>query len=138
MKKKTDMPINHRRFIWLSNAAWLSSEYARIKAVEAKKVADEAAKILKKEGVAKRKREAAELAAAMPTPTSGTSHSMLKHGILSAIGQQRAKTSTLRSMLVRFRQQRDNLRLHAAFQGAAYLKSKEHTEWLARICPLEC
>jgi hypothetical protein len=60
--------------------------------VEATKVADEAAKILKKEGVAKRKREAAELAAAMPTPTSATSLSMQKHGILSAIGQQRAKT----------------------------------------------
>ena len=47
MKKKTpDMPINHRRCIWLSNPAWLSQEYAKIKAVEAKKVADEAAKIL--------------------------------------------------------------------------------------------
>jgi hypothetical protein len=84
------MPINHRRFIWLSNAAWLSS---KIKAVEAKKVADEAAKILK-EGVAKRKREAAERAAAIANANKRNkpkflSLSMLKHGILSAIDQQK-------------------------------------------------
>ena len=60
MKRKTaDMPVNHRRCIWLSNPAWLSAEFERIKAVDAKKAADDAARASKKEGAAKRKREAA-------------------------------------------------------------------------------
>jgi hypothetical protein len=133
MNKKTpDMPINHRRCIWLSNPAWLSSEYAKIKAVEAKKVADEAAKIQKKEGAAKRKREAADRAAANADKRNKpfNAETWEPDRVWPAKGEvyvpcmydsgdgQIICDCKLRSK-------------------AAHLKSGEHTTWLTTIRPLE-
>ena len=129
MKRKTpDMPVNHRRCIWLSNAAWLSSEYARIKAIDAKKVADDAAKALKKEGAAKRKREAvvrAEASAAKrnkafdaDTWEPERSWPVTGEGFVPCSYDGVVCACTKRTK-------------------AAHLKSQEHATWLSQIRPLE-
>ncbi len=133
MKKKTpDMPINHRRCIWLSNAAWLSSEYARIKTAEAKKVADEAAKILKKEGVAKRKREAAERAVANASKRN-------KPFYAETWEPDRAWPAKGEVYVPCLYDLGDSELICACMlrSKAAHLKSGEHTAWLATIRPLE-
>jgi hypothetical protein len=129
MKRKTpDMPVNHRRCIWLSNAAWLSAEYSRIKAVEAKKAADDAAKELKKANALKRKREAADRVIANAAkrnkpfdadtwqpdrdwPAKGEAFVPCSYDDVICACSKRTKV--------------------------AHLKSEEHSAWLARIRPLE-
>jgi hypothetical protein len=129
MKKKTpDMPINHRRCIWLSNAAWLSSEYARIKAAEAKKVADEAAKAQKKEGAANRKRELADRAAANAAKRNKPFDADTWEPDRSWPGKGEAFVPCSYDGVVCSCTKRTK---------AAHVKSEAHAAWLCLIRPLE-
>ena len=134
MKKKTpDMPINHRRCIWLSNSAWLFSEYTRIKAAEAKKISDEEAKARKREGVANRKREVAARAEAKAAKRN-------KPFDAETWEPERvwpAKGEVYFPCLFDVGDDSEIICSSMLRSKAAHLKSKEHTAWLARIRPLE-